>query len=231
MGSDGAPDGGDGKFVHQAFPENAAVLYVLLQQFVGQAGIAEKIRHVIINAAHLADALHQEIVSVFGAVGLAEDDNFSPLQRDHRLDGEHFAKGGHRFRDTAAFFQIFQCVQQSHNLDLSLCAVQFGDNFLRGKIPVDELAGIGYQSPLTDGNALAVHHMDLSLIFFRCHAGALIGAGEFAGKGNDNGGVSRFRDFSVGFLKFKGGKLAGSGQFVRLDQLFIEFGVGQIHAV
>ena len=120
-------------------------------------------------------------------------------------------KAGHRFRDTAAFFQIFQRVQQSHNLDLSLCAVQFGDNFLRGKIPVDELAGIGYQSPLTDGNALAVHHMDLSLIFFRCHAGALIGAGEFAGKGNDNGGVSRFRDFSEASSNSKGGSWLVSG--------------------
>ena len=154
MGSDGAPDGGDGKFVHQAFPENAAVLYVLLQQFVGQAGVAEKIRHVIIDASHFPNALHQQIVSVLGTVGFAEDDNLSPLQGDHRFDGEHFAKGGHRFRDTAAFFQIFQRIQQSHNLDLSLRAVQFSDNFLRGKIPVDELAGIGYQSPLTDGNAL-----------------------------------------------------------------------------
>ena len=64
MGANHAAHNGYGQLFHIAFPKIRAVLDILLQQRITEAGIAQHHRHGKIHAASFLNFLHQQIIAL-----------------------------------------------------------------------------------------------------------------------------------------------------------------------
>ena len=87
-----------------------------------------------------------------------------------------------------------------------------------------------YQNPGTHRCAGAVHNINVFIIRRRDH-GALICAGKFGCKGNNNGGFLRLPDLFKFLYKGVRRCLTGGGQHIALDELFIKCSIVDGHAI
>ena len=230
MSTNNAAQQGLGNRVQFLRPEAPAVLYILVKQRGIQARITKEHRQGKIHAAGLVDLLHQQVVAVPGAPGLADEGHDPILDRYHRLDIQNASGEGYGFGDAASLFQIFQGIQQGDHGYIRLFLLQLLRNFPGADPPVGAVYGVLGQHAGADGHGLAVHHIDV-VVALRGNAGALIGAGELGGQTDNHGAVPIGRHLPKHLIKACRGGLAGGGELIGLNQTAIELLLVNGHSV
>ena len=87
---------------------------------IAESGVTEAEGAGKIDSVCLFYFLHEKIISVFGATRLAEHDDFAFRYGDDRFDRHGAAEKCGGGGNAAAFFQIFQCIQDAECVDLLL---------------------------------------------------------------------------------------------------------------
>ena len=120
MGSDRRTEGADRELVSVSAPECFAVFDIFLQHLIAESGVTEAEGAGKIDSVCLFYFLHEKIISVFGATRLAEHDDLTLRYGNDRLDRHGAAEKCGGGGDAAAFFQIFQRIQDTESVDLLL---------------------------------------------------------------------------------------------------------------
>ena len=93
---------------------------IFLQHLIAESGVTEAAGSGKIDSVCLFYFLHEKIIPVFGAACLAEHDDLAFRYGDDRFDRHGAAEKCGGGGDAAAFFQIFQCIQDTESVDLLL---------------------------------------------------------------------------------------------------------------
>ena len=107
--------------------------------------------------------------------------------------------------------EVFQGIRHADQVGVGPDALQLRRDLSGGHSALCQAQGIPHQDLLTQGGVQAVHHVYV-LKFLRGHHGALVGAGESAGKGD---GYHRFTCLlrpAEGSLEFPRRHQAGGGE-------------------
>ena len=95
VSADHAAHGGIAHLREIPLPNVAAILNIFQQQRIGNTAISQQHRPCKIDASGFIDFLHQQVVALLGATGLALHGHQAVFHRDDRLDGqEGSGKGG-----------------------------------------------------------------------------------------------------------------------------------------
>ena len=160
------------------------------------------------------DLLEHHVLRLLGTARLAQHHDIAIDDAHHGLDGEHAAHEGRRPGDAAAAAQVLQRVQGSHEPDVLLLLVEAVGDVGGGKPLVAQGPGALGEDTLADGGDLAVDHEDRLLERRRGDAGALVGAGDVAGKRDADDLVARIDGLLEEVLEHHGRDLARAGQLV-----------------
>lgn len=94
------------------FPQGTAVLHIFFQKYIRQTRITQQNGQLKVDAAAGTDLLHQQIVSLAGAPGLADQEDLPLFDGKHRLDVQQPPGQRSGLGDAAAPLEIFQGIYQ-----------------------------------------------------------------------------------------------------------------------
>ena len=224
MGADDGADLREGQIVRRGglvggrflggFRLRQAVGDVLAGRRVGQARVGHPDGPREVDAAGLVDLLEHHVFRLLRSARLAEHHDVAIDDAHHGLDGEHAAHKGRRSGNAAAAAQVLQCIQRGHEPDVLLLLVEAVGDVGGGKPFVAQSPGALGQDALADGGVLAVDHEHRLLERGRGDAGALVGAGDVAGKRDADDLVAGIDGLLEEVLEHHGRDLARAGQLV-----------------
>ena len=224
MGADDGADLREGQVVRHGgliggrflggFRLRQAVGDVLAGRRVGQARVGHPDGPREVDAAGLVDFLEHHVLRLLRSACLAEHHDVAIDDAHHGLDGEHAAHEGRCSGNAAAAAQVLQRIQRGHEPDVLLLLVEAVGDILGGKPFIAQGPGALGQDTLADGGVLAVDHEDRLLERGRGDAGALVGAGDVAGKRDADDLVAGIDGLLEEVLEHHGRDLARAGQLV-----------------